>query len=140
MDATTEFEDNDEDDHESNSDEDERCFLERFLKKHKQHQSRKKQTNALILEAQQLINELQHGVPRKKFLAKKGVSKEVQLVLKIHLGQMTLQRRTKLKTPKERIIESPRFRLCESSWCTNGPTSKSRNVTSKRHDKGSCKT
>ena len=59
-DDTAEFEDD-----ESNSDEDERRFLERFLKKCRQHQSRKKRTNALVLEAQQLINELQHGVPRK---------------------------------------------------------------------------
>ena len=52
-------------DDESNSDEDERRFLERFLKKRRQHRSRKKQTNALVLEARQLINKLQHGVPRK---------------------------------------------------------------------------
>ena len=95
-DDATEFEDNDD---ESNSDEDERCFLERFLKKRKQHRSREKQANTLVLEAQQLINELQHGVPRKKFLAKKKSLKEVQLVLKIHLGQMPLQRRKKPKTP-----------------------------------------
>ena len=100
-DDTTEFKDD-----ESNSDEDGRRFLEIFLKKRKQHQSRKKRTNALILEAQQLINELQHGVPRK--LAKKGVSKEVQLVLKIHLGQMPLQRRKKPKTPYRKNYRIPK--------------------------------
>ena len=67
-DKAVEFEDD-----ESNSDEDERRFLERFLKKRKQHRSRKKQTNALVLEAQQLINKLQHGVPPRKFAKKRSL-------------------------------------------------------------------
>ena len=41
MDNAAEFKDNDED-NKSNSDEDERRFLERFLKKCKQHRNRKK--------------------------------------------------------------------------------------------------
>ena len=40
MDDDGEFEDNDKD-NKSNSGKDERCFLERFFKKHRQHQSRK---------------------------------------------------------------------------------------------------
>ena len=128
-DVATEFEDDDE----SNSDEDERLFLERFLKKCRQHQSRKKRTNALVLEAQQLINELQHGVLRKKFLAKKRSLKGGA----IGLENTSRPKKKKSENPLKKELSNP---LCESSRCTNSSTSKSRNVTSKRHDQGSCKT
>ena len=47
--------DDDEDDHQN----DERKFLEDFLKYHKRH-SRKKRTNALVKEAQKLIQDIQN--------------------------------------------------------------------------------
>ena len=92
-------------DDKSNSDEDKRHFLERFLKKHKQHRSRKKRTNALMLEAQQLINELQHGVPRK--LAKKRSLKGCAIGLENTSGANAPPKKKKAENPLKKELSNP---------------------------------
>ena len=63
-------------DQEDNNQDDEREFLENFLSFRRKRKSRKKRTNALVKEAQQIIQELQqHGgikeVVKRKKLGKK---------------------------------------------------------------------
>ena len=99
------FENNDHD--ESNSDEDERRFLERFFKKRRQHRSRKKRTNAHVLEAQQLINELQHGVPRKRFLAKKRKLKGGTIGLENTSRPNAPPKKKKAENPLKKELSNP---------------------------------
>ena len=53
-------------DTESDSDNEDRRLLERFLHKRKKRRSRKKRTNSLVMEAQQLICEINERERTKK--------------------------------------------------------------------------
>ena len=88
------------------SDDEERRLFEKFLNRRKIHKSRKKQTNSLIKEARQLLDEIQHeeSSSRKKIWQwkksqRKRPSKEEQLDQKILCSLIGHQRKRKTKTP-----------------------------------------
>ena len=90
-------------DQEDNNQDDEREFLENFLSFRRKRKSRKKQTNALVKEAQQIIQELQQHGGIKEVVKRKKLGEKLtggQLGWKICLIQMPLRgKRKKLETP-----------------------------------------